>query len=323
MIPVTYSPAYTLVPTYACFNRCEYCNFRVDPGQGPWLTLTTARAMLQSLQGQGITEVLILSGEVHPQSPERPAWFERIYDLCALSLDLGFFPHTNVGPLHRQEMAQLKTVNVSLGLMLEQITPTLLAGVHRQAPSKRPARRLQQLQWAGEQQIPFTTGLLLGIGEAESDWWDSLQAITNLHQRYGHIQEVILQPHSPGAEPTGLAAPFPLPALPGLVARAREILPADITIQIPPNLITHLPLLLECLQAGARDLGGLSPIDEVNPSYPHLPLEQLAQSLAQVGWALRPRLPLYPHHDAWLAPHLRQRVQAWRQRADCSVGMQE
>ncbi|BFM39425.1 7,8-didemethyl-8-hydroxy-5-deazariboflavin synthase subunit CofG [Synechocystis sp. LKSZ1] len=323
MIPITYSPAYTLVPTYECFNRCEYCNFRVDPGQGAWLTLTAAQEILQSLQGQGITEILILSGEVHPQSPERPAWFQRIYDLCQLSLDLGFFPHTNAGPLHQQEMAQFKTVNVSLGLMLEQVTPTLLTSVHRQAPSKKPARRRQQLQWAGELQIPFTTGLLLGIGEQESDWWDSLQAIAELHQHYGHIQEVILQPHSPGPQQTWQASPFPLAALPDLVARARQILPADITIQIPPNLITDLPLLLQCLQAGARDLGGLSPMDEVNPSYPHLPLAQLTLYLAQAGWQLQPRLPLYPHHDAWLTPSLRQRVQAWRQRDVSNGGMQQ
>jgi FO synthase subunit 1 len=323
MIPITYSPAYTLVPTYECFNRCEYCNFRVDPGQGPWLTLTAARDILQSLQGQGITEILILSGEVHPQSPERPVWFQRIYDLCALALDLGFFPHTNVGPLHRAEMAQLKTVNVSLGLMLEQVTPALLAGVHRQAPSKQPARRRQQLQWAGELQIPFTTGLLLGIGEVESDWWDSLQAIAELHQRYGHIQEVILQPHSPGPQQTWYADPFPLQALPALVARARNLLPTEIRIQIPPNLMADPQLLLACLAAGARDLGGLCPVDEVNPSYPHPPLEQLRTLLQGAGWQLQPRLPLYPHHDAWLTPNLRQRVQTWRQRDVSNKGMQQ
>lgn len=105
---VTYSPAYTLVPTYECFNRCTYCNFRVDPGQDTWMSLETAAQILQPLQSQGVIEILILSGEVHPQHPRRAAWLQRIYDLCELALSLGFLPHTNAGPLSFAEMAQLK-----------------------------------------------------------------------------------------------------------------------------------------------------------------------------------------------------------------------
>jgi FO synthase subunit 1 len=142
---VTYSPAYTLVPTYECFNRCTYCNFRTQPLQSPWLTLAEAETQLKLLQTQGVIEILILSGEVHPQSQRRKAWFQRIYDLCELALSLGFLPHTNVGPLSFEEMAQLKQVNVSMGLMLEQLSPDLLQTVHRHAPSKVPALRLQQL----------------------------------------------------------------------------------------------------------------------------------------------------------------------------------
>ena len=121
----TYSPAYTLVPTYECFNRCTYCNFRVDPGQDEWLSLTTAEAQLRQLQAQGVIEILILSGEVQAKSSRRSLWFQRIYDLCELALNLGFLPHTNAGILQFEEMAQLKAVNVSMGLMLEQMTPTL------------------------------------------------------------------------------------------------------------------------------------------------------------------------------------------------------
>ena len=138
---ITYSPAYTLVPTYECFNRCEYCNFRVDPGQDSWLSLENADQKLRSLQNRGITEILILSGEVHPRSPRREEWFQHIYHLCELALSLGFFPHTNVGPLSYQEMERLKQVNVSMGLMIEQVTPRLLETVHRQAPSKLPELR--------------------------------------------------------------------------------------------------------------------------------------------------------------------------------------
>jgi FO synthase subunit 1 len=174
---VTYSPAYTIVPTYECFNRCTYCNFRADPGKSPWLTLYDAECKLRQLQTQGVCEILILSGEVHPHSPRRSEWFQRIYDICELSLSLGFLPHTNVGPLSFAEMRSLKQVNVSMGLMLEQLTPLLLQTVHRHAPSKLPEVRLQQLQWAGELRIPFTTGLLLGVGETQQDWWETLEAI--------------------------------------------------------------------------------------------------------------------------------------------------
>lgn len=305
---VTYSPAYTLVPTYECFNRCDYCNFRADPGQSSWLTLEAAAAQLRPLQTQGMIEILILSGEVHPQSPRRRAWFQRIYQLCQLALSLGFLPHTNAGPLSLAEMAQLKTVNVSMGLMLEQLTPNSLE-VHRHAPSKVPAVRLQQLAWAGELQIPFTTGLLLGIGETEADWLQTLEAIAQIHSQWGHIQEVILQPHSPGQQQPWAGPGFPIEKLPDVVASARRILPANITLQIPPNLI-DTDLLIACLEAGAGDLGGIGPQDHVNPDYPHD--QTLANRLAQAGWQLTPRLPVYPQYDPWLPSHLQILVRQWR-----------
>lgn len=313
---VTYSPSYTIVPTYECFNRCSYCNFRVDPGQDQWMTLTQAATTLRSLQEQGVIEILILSGEVHPQSPRRSQWFQHIYDLCKLALHLGFLPHTNVGPLSHAEMVRLKTVNVSMGLMLEQVTPVLLQTVHRHAPSKVPDLRVQQLIWAGELQIPFTTGLLLGIGETELDWIDTLQTIAQLHQQWGHIQEVILQPHSPGTTQAWAGQSFPTEQLVDVVTTARQILPAEIALQIPPNLISA-SALIACLEAGASDLGGISPRDEVNPDYPHPHDARLAQILAEAGWQLAPRLPLYPQHDCWLPENLRSAVTEWRDRINC------
>ena len=301
---VTYSPAYTLVPTYECFNRCSYCNFRADPGQSPWLEIAAAREKLASLQAQGVREILLLSGEVHPHSPRRQAWFDRIFQLCQLALELGFFPHTNVGPLSTNEMERLKQVNVSLGLMLEQLNPKLLETVHRHAPSKVPQLRLQQLELAGKLRIPFTTGLLLGIGETESDWWESLEAIATIHRRWRHIQEVILQPHSPGTKQSVQAPAFDLQQLPHLIAQARQILPREITIQIPPNLVSQPKLLLACLEAGARDLGGIGPKDEVNPDYPHPTPQSLKAILKPAGWELGPRLPVYPQYYDWLSTGL-------------------
>jgi FO synthase subunit 1 len=309
---VTYSPAYTVVPTYECFNRCTYCNFRTDPGNSPWLTLVDAQRKLKQLQSQGVCEILILSGEVHPQSSLREIWFQRIYDICELALSLGFLPHTNVGPLSYEEMAQLQTVNVSMGLMLEQLTPQLLDTVHRHAPSKIPEVRLQQLAWAGKLQIPFTTGLLLGIGESLDDCWETLNAIANLHSYYGHIQEVILQPHSPGSQQSWEIPAFDPRQLPEVIATARQILPSEITIQLPPNLVSDANWLLACLDAGARDLGGIGPKDEVNPDYPHLQAQDLRAIVEPHGWKLMPRLPVYPQFDQWLTPKLQITVEQWR-----------
>lgn len=317
---VTYSPAYTLVPTYECFNRCSYCNFRTDPGKSPWLSLAEAAQRLRSLQNQGIIEILILSGEVHPQSDRRSAWLQHIYDLCELALSLGFLPHTNAGPLNFAEMARLKTVNVSMGLMVEQVTPILLNTVHRHAPSKQPALRLQQLEQAGELQIPFTTGLLLGIGETETDRCGTLEAIAQLHQRWGHIQEVILQPYSPGQSETLSGEAFSPQQLLETIAIARRILPADIALQIPPNLVPRSQLIA-CLEAGASDLGGVGPRDEVNPDYPHPIDAELAQVLTAAGWALMPRLPIYPQYDHWLSTGLKNAVESWRGKIAMTMGV--
>ncbi|AFY33467.1 7,8-didemethyl-8-hydroxy-5-deazariboflavin synthase subunit CofG [Calothrix sp. PCC 7507] len=314
---ITYSPAYTIVPTYECFNRCTYCNFRTEPGKSPWMTLAAATSILQQLQSNNVCEILVLSGEVDPRSSRREDWFQRIYDLCALALTMGFLPHTNAGILSFAEMQKLKKVNVSMGLMLEQLTPALINTVHRHAPSKLPAVRLQQLEWAGELQIPFTTGLLLGIGETVDDCWETLTAISNIHQHYHHIQEVILQPHSPGnrggvTPPLNDLPPFDPHQLPEVIAKAREILPPDITIQIPPNLVKDERWLLACIEAGARDLGGIGPKDEVNPDYPHLQEQALREILQPAGWELVPRLPVYPQFDDWLSGELKVGVKRWR-----------
>lgn len=310
MRSITYSPAYTLVPTYECFNRCTYCNFRTDPGQDEWLSLSQAEQILKRLRSQNVIEILILSGEVHPRNSRRTAWFDRIFDLCKLALSMGFLPHTNAGILSFDEMSKLKTVNVSMGLMLEQITPKLLETVHRNAPSKLPDVRLQQLVWAGKLEIPFTTGLLLGLGEKESDRIETLEAIAEIHTHYQHIQEVILQPYSPGLKEHFSQAAFEPKQLIELIKIARSILPESIAIQIPPNLVQDD--LIACLDAGAQDLGGISPHDEVNPNYPHPKAEELRSQLAPRGYQLVQRLPIYPQYDRWLSDRLRTAVERYR-----------
>ncbi|MDB9528936.1 7,8-didemethyl-8-hydroxy-5-deazariboflavin synthase subunit CofG [Oscillatoria sp. CS-180] len=310
---VTYSSALTIVPTYECFNRCTYCNFRVDPNTRSWISLETVREQLQFAKSHSIIEILVLSGEVHPRSDRRSAWLCHIYNICQLALESGLLPHTNVGPLSRDEMAFLKPVNVSMGLMVEQVTPALLKGVHRHAPSKVPELRLQQLDQAGELQIPFTTGLLLGIGETERDRIDTLKAIAASHQRWGHIQEVILQPHQPGSHQKEARLPFTPEALAAFVSIAKQYLPADVAIQIPPNLVTDRQYVLTAIAHGASDLGGLGPVDEVNPDYHHPTPDSLGQLLSTENWSLAVRLPVYPQYDAWLSAPLREHVARWRQ----------
>ena len=205
-------------------------------------------------------------------------------------------------------MSRLREVNVSMGLMVEQITPKLLQTVHKYAPSKIPEVRLQQLIQAGELQIPFTTGLLLGLGETREDWRESLDAIAALQAKYGHIQEVILQPHSPGTQQNYNGEGLPPEALLDAIALAREILPPTITLQVPPNLVPDANFLLACLEAGARDLGGISPKDEVNPDYAHPTPEFIAQIIEPAGWKFVPRLPVYPQYYDWLSPRSRQSI---------------
>ncbi len=309
---MTYSSAYTLVPTYECFNRCTYCNFRRDPGTDEWMSIGAAQQILEGLRSQDVIEILILSGEVHPRSARRSAWFERIYQLCELALQMGFLPHTNVGPLSYEEMAQLRQVNVSMGLMVEQVTPDLLSTVHRHAPSKLPEVRLQQLDFAGRLKIPFTTGLLLGLGETVADWEESLRAIAQSHHQWHHIQEVILQPHQPGKTQAEARPSCHGETLLHAVKIAREILPTEIAVQIPPNLIRSDDALLNCIAAGASDLGGIGPIDEVNPDYAHRHREALAAVLQTQDWTLQPRLPVYAQYDDWLPERLQQAVTKWR-----------
>ncbi|CAJ1375003.1 unnamed protein product [Effrenium voratum] len=308
---VTYSPSFTLVPTYECFNVCSYCNFRKDVTRegADWMSEQQARRKLESLVGTGVEEILVMSGEVHPRARNRAAWVSMAEKVCSTALELGFLPHTNIGPLGRSEMARLKEVNASMGLMLEQ---TVALAVHDFAPSKEPSMRMAQLRQAGELKVPFTTGLLLGIGETTCQRLEALDALAEVAEEFGHVQEVILQPHSLGSsqklrDPADVAA-----SLPEVVAAARKRLPPGVRIQVPPNLILHhtrgAEILRECLANGARDLGGISPRDEVNPDFAFPVLEELRKLLTEEGYILQSRLPVYPQHFEWLSERVRRNL---------------
>jgi FO synthase subunit 1 len=306
---VTWSKAFTIVPTYECFNRCTYCNFRRNYPDG-WITLSKAEEVSKINREAGAVEALILSGEVHPRSSKRGKWIEHIYSICKIALRNGLLPHLNIGPLSYEELKLLSRVSVSMGLMLEQVTSKLAETVHRRAPSKKPSVRLRHLDTAGWLKIPFTTGILLGLGENEQDREDTLHCIAKSHKEYGHIQECIIQPFCPGERGyvvDNSSAAFHMKDLPAIVSLARRILPKEIALQIPPNLVFSgrgerdgLDLLFRCLEAGASDLGGISPIDEVNPSYGFPKIPWLEKALANEGYELVPRLPVYERFIPWL-----------------------
>src|SRR5436190_4646885 len=306
---LTYSPKVFLPVTNLCRDRCTYCTFRKDPDDPDAWTMTPDEIGAWSARGRrlGCIEALMCLGDkpelAFPAYRETLAGFghrttaEYVERACAIALDAGLLPHTNAGILTRDEMTRLKDVNVSLGLMLETVSPRLRGRgeVHQWAPDKEPSVRLRMLREAGELRIPFTTGLLLGIGETPAERVDTLLAIRDLHRAYGHVQEVIVQNFR--AKPTIPRADASEPApedIARTVAVARLLLDADVSVQAPPNLSPADHTLL--LAAGLNDWGGISPLtpDYVNPEAPWPHVATLAATCRAAGYTLAERLAIYP-----------------------------
>ena len=297
MKTITYSKNIFLPVTNLCRNRCQYCSFRRDLGEAQLIKRSQALRLMEDGREQGCTEALFTLGE----RPEEVEGFrvllagERredlpgyLIELCELAIEHDLLPHTNAGLLSQEEMARLQPYNASMGLMLES---SARLNAHLNSPGKAPQLRLEHIANAGRLHIPFTTGILVGIGESWQDRIRSLQAIARLHDEFGHIQEVIVQPLDP--KPGTAMASFPRPRreeLIGTVKLARELLPGEVAVQVPPNLTDPLPLV----EAGADDLGGISPItrDEINPNSSWPREEELKRSL--FAYELRERLPVYP-----------------------------
>jgi FO synthase len=324
----TFSPKVFLPLTNICRNRCDYCSFRRSPGDaGAWtMSHDEVAAAFERARREGCVEALFCLGDKpegafsdyrrqlatlgHDSTVDYLDWAGRH------ALELGLLPHTNAGVLTADDMQRLRRVNVSLGLMLENISPRLCEpGMpHHRAPDKRPAVRVRMLEEAGELAIPFTTGILVGIGETRTERVQSLLAIRALHRRYGHVQEVIVQNFTP--RPRIALAERPEPddvEMAHAVALARLILDPEVSLQSPPNLNPQRTAWL--LRAGLNDFGGISPVtpDYINPLHPWPHLEALAQACAAEGFTLRPRLPIYEHYleqERWLDPALRARVSA-------------
>jgi len=271
------------------------------------LSMDAVEQTLSRLRSNGseVDEILVLGGEVHPGSKRRGPWFDLALRICEQARAYGFVPHTNVGPLSRAEMSRLAKTNASMGLMVEQVSPRIFRDQRgpyaRGAPSKSPELRVAQLELAGELRIPFTTGLLVGIGETDREVDATLDAIAESAIRFRHIQECIVQPYRPGAKDTWApSSVYDLNRLPAVVARARELLPDEVIIQVPPNLICERPdVLRACLDAGARDLGGISPRDEVNPDYDFPTIQNLRQQLDSWGYSLSARRAVHDRLAHW------------------------
>ena len=326
---VTFSPKVFIPLTHMCRDFCGYCTFRRDPKQaGKDIYMTPEQVLDVANKGadMGCTEALFTLGERPEQRySEAREWLERrgykttleyLTYVCHLVLEVtDVLPHANPGTMSRREIAALKPYNPSMGLMLESTSTQLYAkgGPHEFAPSKRPSARLKTLDLAGQLRVPFTTGILIGIGESRQDRIESLLAIADLQCQYGHVQEVIIQ--------NFLAKPdTPMEASPDAetdeflwtVSVARLILGSDANLQVPPNLSAKDYQIY--LDAGINDWGGVSPltIDFVNPEAPWPALNDLKTKTEGAGFDLRPRLPIYPEYflntDEFLSEPLLQKV---------------
>jgi len=318
---VTYSRNIAIPVTQICRNRCAYCSFAEAPGRTglPLLSPKESESLLRRGAASRCREALFLTGERPEQaSPEvrkrLASWGYRdmvayLVHMGDIALRYGLLPHTNAGVLDPDELKALRDVNASMGLMLESSSERLCKdpGPHAHSPGKRPDVRLRVIEEAGKLNIPFTTGILVGIGEDPRERIDALLRIRDLHLKYGHIQEVIIQPFCPrpGTPMSSVAAP-PVEDVLAAVAYARLILGPHINIQTPPNLVLSHELTL---RAGANDWGGVSPLtrDPINPFHPWPALPVLQRSAQRTGAVLKERLPVYPEFmtDRHLSPRVR------------------
>jgi 7,8-didemethyl-8-hydroxy-5-deazariboflavin synthase CofG subunit len=313
---ITYSRKVFLPLTNLCRDYCAYCTFRRDPNEPGAHTMTPDEVLAVAHEGEklGCTEALFSLGDkpelLFPEMRETlrllgyKSTLHYLEAMCELVLrETSLLPHPNPGLLSSEWIARLAAVSPSMGLMLETTNTALRApgAAHDNAPDKVPAKRLRTIEEAGKQNVPFTSGLLIGIGESLEDRVDTLLALRDLNDRYGHIQEVIVQNFR--VKPTIPMANSPEPSRGEMlraVAVARLLLP-NVNIQAPPNL--SAPYYDDLVDAGINDWGGISPLtpDFINPEKPWPHLEQLRLRTEAKGFSLQQRLPVYPEFLATLA----------------------
>ncbi len=317
MSPVTYSPSVTIPLTHDCPWRCHYCGFRSD-NQGLVRDEEIER-ILQIAQENSASEVLLISGEMPSSMPHIRQELEQrgfgnfidfAVSIANRCLDLGLLPHSNLGALSERQMAQLKEVTASQGLMLEGLDDDLNSRV---APEKRPSGRLKTLIAAGKASVPFTSGILIGLGETHASRKRSLELLAEVHQRFGHLQEIIIQNFVPNLG--SVLAPTQSVLLAeylDLIQFWRKIAP-EVAIQIPPNLNPHWNDLVPFID----DLGGVSvERDVVNPTSPWDTVNRYREIVERQGRKLATRLPIYDrflrHPSRWLSERMVLAIEARR-----------
>jgi FO synthase len=321
---VTFSPKVFVPLTMLCRDRCGYCTFAKAPARvaAPYLSLDEVLAIARRGAEVGCWEALFTLGEApEARYPAAAEWLSAhgygstvdylVHAAGVVLEETGLLPHANAGALARAELDRLRAVSPSQGMMIETLAARLgePGGPHHGAPDKTPERRLATLDAAGRARIPFTTGILVGIGETREERLDALEAIAGAHRRHGHVQEVIVQNFLPKpGTAMHRTAPCPPDELLWSIAVARLVLPEDVHLQAPPNLSDDLAPLLA---AGIDDWGGVSPVtvDHVNPERPWPALERLRTATEAAGHTLAPRLTIYPEFvrepERWLDPALR------------------
>jgi 7,8-didemethyl-8-hydroxy-5-deazariboflavin synthase CofG subunit len=321
---ISYSRKVFIPLTNLCRNGCSYCSFRKGPGDPEARFLTPDEVLDVACRGARLEckEALFTLGDkpemAFPEARQdlRRLGFESTMDylaaMCRLVMDrTTLLPHSNPGMMEERDLQILREVNASLGLMIENSSPRLMepGGPHEKAPDKIPSRRLRVLKQAGVLNIPFTTGILIGIGETWAERVDSLLAIDGIQRRFGNIQEVIVQNFR--AKPTIPMRDWPEPTIEDhlrTIAVARLILGGEMNVQAPPNLTSSN--YWELISAGINDWGGISPLtqDFINPEAPWPHFEELSERTSARGYELRERLAIYPSYvlskEIYLAPGL-------------------
>ncbi len=326
---VTYSKNVFVPLTQLCRDRCGYCTFKIEPGEGE-LFMTPEEVVEMARKGAqaGCTELLFVTGDkpelaynVYRDALGKIGYettAEYLIDMGKSGLEHGIFPHTNLGLTTPEELSGFRESNPSMGLMLENISERLLrkGNAHHGCADKVPKLRMETMEHAGELMIPWTSGILVGIGETFEERIDSLYALLDLSQRYGHLQEIIIQNFNP-KEGIRMEQCPPAGFLEMLktVAISRLIFGGEMNIQIPPNLNNRNFTFY--LTAGINDLGGVSPltIDYVNPEAPWPQVERMEREVNALGYELRERLPVYPEYidEQWIDPYVLGKV---RERVD-------
>lgn len=312
---ITYSKNIFIPLTEICRNDCGYCNFKKTPEDKNAIILKDMDEILEELkiaEKQGCKEALFTFGEDADESPAVVKALEDkgyknmidyIYDVCLMTLnETKLLPHTNGGNFSYDALKKLKEVNASMGLMLENSSKRLMETIaHRKSPGKDPELRIETISNAGKLKIPYTTGILIGIGETKEEIADSLLTIKELSDKYDHIQEVIIQNFtvSPGIEMENCEEPSLMDMIRTVVAAKLLFKDSDVSIQVPPNLNYDTAQIF--LLCGADDWGGVSPIskDFVNPTSPWPALEELEKLTNNVGFNLTERLCIY---DKYITP---------------------